>query len=392
MKKITTALILLTVAVAFNLSSTSTANAKSTQFTDVSDTKHDWALESITFMKGQGILKGYSDGTFKPDEGVTKAEFVSMYARLFDKYKPNQTVENYWHIEKFKDVPSTHYAYKYISNVIHVGVWDTYNYIGDDIYFNPNNKLTRIGAVKLLPAIYEEVRDSEEAYQIIKENMNDIRIIEDAQVDIHNHYTDDGRYGSGDKTNAWYPLLYNNGFIDDYSGIFGYKIASLQKLGIMTANQGQFLPKRYLTRAEAATTLYRLFNDLKEKGTLPKYSSRYVNTAEQNAELARAAQAKKDELKQLRTEYDEIDEKIDLEYTKVNNPKMEELIINIKELQSVKDLLPFYVAELKRYKEEYAIMEQEAQNAKEEIDLLQVQQMEIQYKIWNIQEEMRRND
>ncbi|RJG25317.1 S-layer homology domain-containing protein [Paenibacillus thiaminolyticus] len=54
----------------------------------------------------------------------------------------------------------------------------------------------------------------------------------------------------------------------------GTKLASLQKLGLMTAYEGNFNPNKTLTRAEAATTLYRLYTQLRDNSTLSNYSSK----------------------------------------------------------------------------------------------------------------------
>ena len=41
------------------------------------DTNH-WAYKQIKDLSEQSIVIGYPDGTFKPDENVTRAEFASM--------------------------------------------------------------------------------------------------------------------------------------------------------------------------------------------------------------------------------------------------------------------------------------------------------------------------
>lgn len=45
-------------------------------FPDVSDTH--WAASQIKELSEQGVIVGYPDGTFQPDENVTRAEFASM--------------------------------------------------------------------------------------------------------------------------------------------------------------------------------------------------------------------------------------------------------------------------------------------------------------------------
>ena len=40
-----------------------------------------WAYDAIVAMQGQGLISGYSDGLFKPEAPVTRAEFSAMLAR-----------------------------------------------------------------------------------------------------------------------------------------------------------------------------------------------------------------------------------------------------------------------------------------------------------------------
>ncbi|MFB5166787.1 S-layer homology domain-containing protein [Parageobacillus toebii] len=35
-----------------------------------------WAKEEIEFLSSKGVIKGYHDGTFKPNNGVTRAQFA----------------------------------------------------------------------------------------------------------------------------------------------------------------------------------------------------------------------------------------------------------------------------------------------------------------------------
>ena len=37
-----------------------------------------WAAKQIQILTEKGVIVGYPDGTFKPDENVTRAEFASM--------------------------------------------------------------------------------------------------------------------------------------------------------------------------------------------------------------------------------------------------------------------------------------------------------------------------
>ena len=45
------------------------------------DTVNHWAEEEIEFVTDRGLMKGYLDGTFRPDKPLTRAEYATMKAR-----------------------------------------------------------------------------------------------------------------------------------------------------------------------------------------------------------------------------------------------------------------------------------------------------------------------
>ncbi|OBZ17723.1 S-layer homology domain-containing protein [Bacillus sp. FJAT-26390] len=47
-----------------------------------SDTKGHWASEAIAALQAKGIFTGYSDGSFHPNQEISRAEIVTMLARL----------------------------------------------------------------------------------------------------------------------------------------------------------------------------------------------------------------------------------------------------------------------------------------------------------------------
>lgn len=52
------------------------------QAANFSDTKGHWAESTIDNMVDFGIINGYKDGTFRPNNNMTRAEFVVMYYRF----------------------------------------------------------------------------------------------------------------------------------------------------------------------------------------------------------------------------------------------------------------------------------------------------------------------
>lgn len=75
-----------------------------TSFSDVPDTH--WASDYIGYMEQFGIIKGYADGTFRPDANITRAEFSAICCR-FEKLTEGSVT--------FTDVPESHWAYQYIT-------------------------------------------------------------------------------------------------------------------------------------------------------------------------------------------------------------------------------------------------------------------------------------
>ena len=90
----------------YNLNITGTEKA-SASFIDIS--KH-WGEKAIKAMSAAGVISGYGDNTFRPNNNVTRAEAVSMISRLFNR-------SNKWTGDiTFTDVSSNHWAYSSIMN------------------------------------------------------------------------------------------------------------------------------------------------------------------------------------------------------------------------------------------------------------------------------------
>ncbi|MDO5586945.1 MAG: S-layer homology domain-containing protein, partial [Clostridia bacterium] len=85
-------------------------------FKDISS--KDWFAIEVGYLEKYGIIKGYSDNTFKPNESVTRAEFVAMTVRfnsLFnDVKKGSYTV-------KYTDVATNYWAYSDVAYAKHAG-------------------------------------------------------------------------------------------------------------------------------------------------------------------------------------------------------------------------------------------------------------------------------
>lgn len=72
-------------------------------FSDI--TKH-WAVKEIAAVKEVGIVGGYVDGTFRPDEKLTRAQAVTILNRLLNR-GPLYDMAS----QSFSDVPPSHWAF-----------------------------------------------------------------------------------------------------------------------------------------------------------------------------------------------------------------------------------------------------------------------------------------
>ena len=71
------------------------------KFTDIST---HWAKNYINSFADLGYLNGYNDGTFKPDEKLTRAEFITIINRIID-------IESEVEENLFNDLESDHWAF-----------------------------------------------------------------------------------------------------------------------------------------------------------------------------------------------------------------------------------------------------------------------------------------
>lgn len=46
-----------------------------------------WAKEAIEALAEKGIITGYEDGTFKPNEPITRAEVATIISRMTSEEK-----------------------------------------------------------------------------------------------------------------------------------------------------------------------------------------------------------------------------------------------------------------------------------------------------------------
>ena len=110
------------------------------------DTPSAWYNKAINAVVQRGIMKGYPDGTFKPNEPITRAEFTQMISTIDNK--PYGTAP-------FADVIG-HWAERPIGSEYQAGRIAGY----PDGTFRPDNHITRCEAAVILNKIFERNFDN----------------------------------------------------------------------------------------------------------------------------------------------------------------------------------------------------------------------------------------
>lgn len=74
------------------------------------DIENHWAKNEINILSSNNYIKGYPDGSFKPDNNITRAEVVTLINRIIDIKKENTKIAD------FKDLKEDFWAYNDINS------------------------------------------------------------------------------------------------------------------------------------------------------------------------------------------------------------------------------------------------------------------------------------
>ena len=153
-----------------------TVSGKAT-FSDVKS--NDWCYKYIGYLEKYDIIKGYSDGTFRPDDAVTRAEFVTMavrYYALFNEVKKSDYTVNY------TDLTKSYWAYSDIAYAKHIGWLNGYA----DGTFKGDNNITRAEVVTVTNHATERTPDED----YINKNVSTLNKFTDLKNNSHWAYYD----------------------------------------------------------------------------------------------------------------------------------------------------------------------------------------------------------
>ena len=106
-----------------------------------------WAGKAISTLSNAGVINGFQDGTFRPDAYITRAQFTAMTAR-FDTVLPG--LEN-----PFADVPEDHWARDQIAYAADRG------WVLRGGNFRPQENISRVEVMDLLNNVLDRRVDEE---------------------------------------------------------------------------------------------------------------------------------------------------------------------------------------------------------------------------------------
>ncbi len=118
-------------------------------FDDVSS--RDWYYEYVTYASYKGYIEGYSDGTFRPNDDISRAEALVILFRIAgEDDNEDERVDsddiNFWDVDRYD-----WFAWAVV-------LADDYNFVKgyNDGSFGPANDLSRAEAAKIIDLAYEE--------------------------------------------------------------------------------------------------------------------------------------------------------------------------------------------------------------------------------------------
>lgn len=198
----------ITVPTVASAQTTAQTPTSTSSFTDVSSDY--WALPFIQALAQRGIITGFPDGTFKPNQSVTRAEFATLIQKAFNQNPVRQLSSS-----GFVDVPTNYWAADAIREAYETGFLT--GYPGN--LFQPNQQIPKVQALVALTSG-------------LGLNVND-----NASTINSTYYTDASA-------------------IPNYA-VNNVAAATQARLVVNYPNVNQLNPQVPLTRAEAAAILYQ---------------------------------------------------------------------------------------------------------------------------------------
>lgn len=175
------------------------------------DIQNHWSQKYVEVMASKGVIKGYSDKVFGVQDNITRADYLTLLIRAL-----GITTEV---DDNFTDVEEDKYYYETLGIAKKLGIVNT-----KDNLFRPNEPITREDMMVFTASVLNYSNGN----------------IYHGSIDDLKQFTD--------------TYLFSPEAVES--------VAVLVKEGIIVGNRNELFPKNNLTRAEAATVLYRMYNKL----------------------------------------------------------------------------------------------------------------------------------
>ncbi len=129
-----------------------------------------WAAPEIEILSEKGVIVGYPDGTFKPDDNVTRAEFAAMAIRALgqEHTKVAQPVH-------FSDIDESYWAYEDIQKALY---FDLITNEKENDIFRPEDSVSRAESLSVaVNALTTETISSAKAKEVLSQKYSDTNTI-----------------------------------------------------------------------------------------------------------------------------------------------------------------------------------------------------------------------
>ncbi len=115
-------------------------------FTDVQYGIYDYyAFDAISWLKDEGIVEGYSDGSYHPDDYINRAEFAKI-VELFASSSEDVAIDYAERVLPFSDIAESSWYETYVSRLYNRGIINGY----PDNTFRPTNNVNYAEACKMI--------------------------------------------------------------------------------------------------------------------------------------------------------------------------------------------------------------------------------------------------
>lgn len=208
------------------------------------DIESHWSKPYVTQGIEEGWIKGYEDETIRPNDKITRSEFISILSRILNLDRFNLKTSS-----EYSDLDTEAWSKSSIESAESVGLL---KFTFTESYLNPSKEITREEAANLLE--YSLLLDN---FEKNGSSLNDELIstaleLFESQIDLK---SDNGllKYSDRDKVNSK----------------FVFSIWDLTDKKIISGNsENLFNPEGSLSRGEAMTMLVRAFKGIPKEPSL----------------------------------------------------------------------------------------------------------------------------